>query len=164
MSLVNLTDIDIFVKSLTFEDGTVQTEGRNPNVLDYYDVPPASNLPENVWNVAQTTDPFGIGIYMVHIKLQIYTPNSNAMNIIQIKCEDTTTTFEIKGSIFNFDNTLCPQSNNIRSIDKTYTFIWDNLSVGNTFSLQTNIQSLTGGAGFKYELADGAVIQIIKIN
>jgi hypothetical protein len=51
----------------------------------------------------------------------------------------------------------------IRSIDKTGSFLWNNLTVGNTFTLQTNVSSISGGAGWNYQLAEGGVIQLIKI-
>ena len=53
--------------------------------------------------------------------------------------------------------------NCVRSIDKTMTFFWNNLTVGNTFTLQTNVVSLQGGVGFTYTLATGGVVQLIKI-
>jgi hypothetical protein len=163
MSLVNLIDTDIFVRKLIFADGTSQTEGVNPTTLDYYDIPSASPLPQGVWNIAQTTDPFAVGVYMVHYKVQVFTPNNDAMNVIQIECVDNTTALEINGSIFIWDNTISVSTNSIRSIDKTGTFLWNNLTAGNTFTLQTWVEGTYGGAGFTYQLAEGAVIQLIKI-
>ena len=163
MSLVNLTDTDIFVNKLTFEDGTSQTQGLNPTNLDYYDIPPIALIPQGVFTALQLTDATPIGVYMVHFKVQVFTPDNDAMTNIQINCIDTTTGIEIQGSIFDFNVTTSVQSNMIRSIDKTGTFLWNNLTVGNTFTLQSNVSSIQGGAGWEYQLATGGVIQLIKI-
>jgi hypothetical protein len=163
MSLVNLTDTDIFVNKLTFGDGTSQTVGLNPTNLEYYDIPPITLIPQGVFTPLQLTDPFAVGIYMVHYKIQLFTPDDNAMTNIQMNCFDTTTALEIQGSIFNFNVTTSVQSNMIRSIDKTVTFLWNNLTIGNTFTLQSNVSSFLGGAGWNYQLATGGVIQLIKI-
>jgi hypothetical protein len=163
MSLVNLTDTDIFVNKLTFEDGTSQTVGLNPTNLEYYDIPPIALIPQGVFTALQITDPTPIGVYMVHFKIQLNTPDNNAMTNIQINCLDTTTALEIQGSIFDFNVTTTVLNNMIRSIDKTGTFIWNNLTVGNTFTLQSNASSIQGGAGFQYQLATGGVIQVLQI-
>ncbi len=163
MSLVNLTDTDIFVNKLTFEDGTSQTQGLNPTNLDYYDIPPIALITQGVFTALQVTDPTPIGVYMVHFKVQVFTPDNDAMTNIQINCLDTTTGIEIQGSIFDFNVSTTYNSNMIRSIDKTGTFLWNNLTVGNTFTLQTNVSSISGGVSWEYQLATGGVIQLIKI-
>jgi hypothetical protein len=163
MSLVNLKDTDIFLNKLTFVDGTSQSAGLNPTNLTYYNIPPVATLTQGIWNVAQTTDAFDVGIYLVHYKAQVYTPDNNAMTNIQMECIDSTTTTQILGSQFVWNVETSNLFNCVRSIDKTMTFFWNNLTVGNTFTLQTNVVSLQGGVGFTYTLATGGVVQLIKI-
>jgi hypothetical protein len=164
MSLANLINEDIFVKKLTFADGTTQTQGQNPTILDYYNIPANSELGQSVPNTIQTTLPFAVGVYMVHFKVQLFTPDNNALTVIQIQSVDNTTGFQITGSVFVFDNTISVSNNSIRSIDKTGTFLWNNITAGNTISLQTLVSMTTGGLGITYELAEGAILQLIKIN
>jgi hypothetical protein len=167
MSLVNLTNTDIFVKKLDFEDGTSQTEGGSNRTLDLYHIPDSTGNAVLAWNVGQVTNAYAVGIYQVHVAIQIFSPNDNELAQAQTRCVDATTGLEIVGSQWNF-NTYFTSSGipstgagGTRSIDNTYTFLWNNLSAANTFSFET--YGYSPNAGFTYQTANGG-LQIIKID
>ena len=161
MSLVNLTNTDIFVKKLDFEDGTSQTEGQSNRTLDVYHIPDSTSNAMVVWNVAQVTNAYAIGIYQVHAAIQIFSPDAFYLSQAQTRCVDATTGLEIVGSQWNFNTYFTGGTGGTRSIDNTYTFLWNNLTAANTFSFET--YGYSPNAGFTYQTANGG-LQIIKID
>ena len=166
MSLVNLTNTDIFVKKLDFEDGTSQTEGQSNRTLDVYHIPDSTGNAILSWIVQEVTNAYAIGIYQVHVAIQMFSPNDDELAQAQTRCIDATTGLAIVGSQWNF-NTYFTSSGvpstgegGTRSITTTYTFLWNNLTAGNTFSFETYGYSPNI---FTYQTANGG-LQIIKID
>ena len=166
MSLVTLINQDIFVRKLEFEDGTSQTEGQSNRTLDVYHIPDSTGNAQLAWIVQEVTNAYAIGIYQVHASIQMFSPNNDELAQAQTRCLDATTGLAIVGSQFNFNTYFTssgiPSSGagGTRSIDTTYTFLWNNLTAGNTFSFETYGYSPNI---FTYQTANGG-LQIIKID